>query len=72
MGMKFNQFSERQLFLYIEQEIEDSPVFFQYSSEFVDEADGIIMVIPLYVEGNFGTIIAKWIKPSSTIGTKVY
>ena len=72
MALKSKRFPERQLFLCIEQEIEDGPVYFQYSAELVDEVDGIIPVIPLYLEGNFGSSITKWMKPSSAIGTEGY
>ena len=72
MALKSKRFPERQLFLCIEQEYEEGPVFFQYSSELEDEADGIIPVIPLYLEGKFGQGISKWMKPSATIGTAGY
>ena len=72
MALKSKRFPERQLFLCIEQEIEDGPVYFQYSAELVEEVDGIIPVIPLYLEGNFGASITKWMKPSSSIGTEGY
>ena len=72
MALKSKRFPERQLFLCIEQEYEEGPVFFQYSSELQDEADGIIPVIPLYLEGKFGQSISKWMKPSATIGTAGY
>ena len=47
-------------------------MYFQYSAELVEEVDGIIPVIPLYLEGNFGASITKWMKPSSSIGTEGY
>ena len=72
MALKSKRFPERQLFICIEQDIEDGPVFFQYAEELEDEADGIIPVIPLYLEGNFGTEVKKWLKPSSSIGTEGY
>ena len=72
MALKSKRFSERQLFLCIVQEFKDGPVLFQYSLELEDEADGIIPVIPLYLEGKFGQGIRKWMKPSATIGTAGY
>ena len=72
MALKAMQFPERQLFLCIEQDIKDGSVYFQYSAKLVDEVDGIIPVIPLYLEGNFGASIIKWMKPSSAIGMEGY
>ena len=72
MALKSKRFPERQLFLCIEQEFEEGPVIFQYSSELEDEADGIIPVLPLYLEGKFGKGISKWLRPSATIGTSGY
>lgn len=72
MSLKSKRFPERQLFTCIEQDFEDGEVYFQYSEELEDEADGVIPVIPLFLEGQFGKGVKKWIKPSATIGTQGY
>ena len=72
MAMKSKKYPDRQLFTCIEQEVEDGVVQFQYAEELENEADGIIPVLPLYLEGQFGKGTSKWIKPSASIGTYGY
>ena len=72
MSLKSKRFPERQLFTCIEQDVEDGEVYIQYTEELEDEADGIIPVLPLYLEGQFGSGIKRWLKPSAAIGTQGY
>ena len=71
-ALRSKKYPERQLFVSIEQEYDEGPVIFQYSSEMENEADGIIPVIPLYIKGIFGDVIKYWFKPSADIGVEGY
>ena len=71
-ALRSKKYPERQLFVSIEQEYDEGPVIFQYSSEMENEADGIIPVIPLYIKGLFGDVIKYWFKPSADIGVEGY
>ena len=72
MALKSKRYPDRQLFTCIEQDLEDGLVYFQYAEELEDEADGIIPVIPLFLEGQFGSGVRKWLKTSAEIGTEGY
>ena len=72
MAMRSKKYPERQLFTCIEQEVEDGEVTIQYAEELENEADGVIPVLPLYLEGQFGKGVRKWVKPSASIGTHGY
>ena len=71
-SLRSKKYPQRQLFISIEQEYDEGPVTFQYSSEMENEADGIIPVIPLYIKGIFGNILNSWFKPSADIGIEGY
>ena len=45
---------DRQLFICIQQEYEEGPVTFQYLTQFEQEADAIIPVLPLFLTGVLG------------------
>ena len=71
-ALRSKRYPVRQLFVSIEQEYDEGPVIFQYSSEMENEADGIIPVIPLFIKGIFGDILDYWFKPSADIGIEGY
>ena len=71
-ALRSKRYPTRQLFVSIEQEYDEGPVIFQYSSEMENEADGIIPVIPLYIKGVFGNMENYWFKPSADIGIEGY
>ena len=60
------------MFLCVEQDYKDDPVIVQYSNLMEQEADGIILVMTLYLQGKFGTEANKWFKASFEIGSNSY
>ena len=71
-ALRSKKYPNQQLFVSIEQEYDEGPVIFQYSSEMENEADGIIPVIPLFIKGIFGDMLNYWFKPSADIGIEGY
>ena len=72
MALRSRTHPDRQLFTCIQQEYEEGPVTFQYLTQFEQEADAIIPVLPLFLAGVLGAEATKWFKPSAEMGTEGY
>ena len=72
MALRSRSHPDRQLFTCIQQEYEEGPVTFQYLTQFEQEADAIIPVLPLFLEGVLGPEAKRWFKPSAEMGTEGY
>jgi hypothetical protein len=68
MSMKSKRFPSRHLFVSDEQSYNGTPVRFQYMSELSTEADALIPVLPLALQGIYGDKTDKWFKFSARIG----
>jgi hypothetical protein len=68
MSMKSKQFPSRHLFISVEQSYDGAPVRFQYTSELSTEADALIPVLPLALQGIYGDESDKWFKFLARIG----
>jgi hypothetical protein len=68
MSMKSKRFPSRHLFVSVEQSYDGAPVRFQYTSELAAEADALIPVLPLALQGIYGNETDKWFKFSARIG----
>jgi hypothetical protein len=67
MSMKSKGFPTRHLFVSVEQAYNGAPVRFQYTSELATEADALIPVLPLTLQGIYGGETEKWFKFSARI-----
>ena len=72
MALRSRTHPDRQLFTCIQQEYEEGPVTFQYLTQFEQEADAIIPVLPLFLTGILGKEAKKWFKSSAEMGTEGY
>jgi hypothetical protein len=70
MSMKSKRFPTRHLFVSVEQAYDGAPVRFQYTSELATEADALIPVLPLALQGIYGGETEKWFKFSARIGVE--
>jgi hypothetical protein len=66
MSMKSKRFLSRHLFISVEQAYDGgAPVKFQYTAELATEADALISVLPLALQGIYGQEADKWFKFSA-------
>jgi hypothetical protein len=68
MSMKSKRLSSRHLFVSVQKAYDGAPVRFQYTSELSTEADALIPVLTLALQGIYGDATDKWCKFSARIG----
>jgi hypothetical protein len=68
MSMKSKRFPSRHLFISVEQAYDGAPACFQYTTELGTEADALIPVLLLALQGIYGQEADKWFKFSARIG----
>jgi hypothetical protein len=68
MSMKSKRFPSRHIFVSVEQSYYGAPIRFQYILELSAEADALISVPPLALQGIYGDETDKWFKFLARIG----